>query len=122
MMDQITNAEDYSNLLLNCSATNSVIEEQLEVITNKIKLYETKLKNKSLKFGGYEEMNEDQIESIKKELPNDLKRVILFYLFLFFFLKNCEQIVIIFYFFIQEIISSHYHGEFCSNRGNLSIA
>ncbi len=77
-MDHITNDDDY-DILLNLSATNSVIEEQLEMVTNKIKLYETKLKNKSLKFSGYEEMDAQlkkvKIENIKTELPNDLKRV-----------------------------------------------
>ena len=78
-MDQIADEPEDQDFMLNCSATNSVIEEQLEVISNKIKLYETKFKNKTLKFGGYEEMeahlNPEKIENFKKELSNDLKRV-----------------------------------------------
>jgi hypothetical protein len=75
-MDDISE-QDYEELM-NCSDSNSVIEEQLENINNKLKLYEVKLKNKSLKFAGYEDLENTivQNENIKKELSNNLKRVI----------------------------------------------
>ena len=75
-MDDISE-KDYEELM-NCSDSNSVIEEQLENINNKLKLYEVKLKNKSLKFAGYEDLGNTivQNENIKKELSNNLKRVI----------------------------------------------
>ena len=74
-MDDISE-KDYEELM-NCSDSNSVIEEQLENINNKLKLYEVKLKNKSLKFAGYEDLENTivQNENIKKELSNNLKRV-----------------------------------------------
>jgi hypothetical protein len=75
-MDDISE-QDYEELM-NCSDSNSVIEEQLENINNKLKLYEVKLKNKSLKFAGYEDLGNTifQNENTKKELSNNLKRVI----------------------------------------------
>lgn len=66
-MDQIEEENNNNDLLLmSLSETNSVYEEQLEQITNKIKLYEAKLKNR---------VNHED-ENTKTEIPNDVKRVI----------------------------------------------
>lgn len=112
-MDQIADEPEDQDFMLNCSATNSVIEEQLEVISNKIKLYETKFKNKTLKFGGYEEMeahlNPEKIENFKKELSNDLKRVNN-YVYNFGKKQNLNLKLS-----ILETVPSHYHGKFCGH-------
>lgn len=78
-MNQIPE-EDSTSMMLSLSHSNSFYEEQLQKVTSKLKQFEAKLKNKTLKFSGYEDLNNLYAQkSETKEMSNEVKKVEFFY-------------------------------------------